>query len=351
MVEVSFFLGAGASKPFGYPTTKDFMENFRKARISQNQKSIFNGILEGDKIKDIEHVLEFLDAVVNFQNNDLVKSIYSKNTMVINMQNKSFGFDQFVTLCSGLKERIVQSVYKEYQADPTKIKEIRIAYDELFEAVSFVFPQKEFIIYTINYDKVIEQFTAEDNRLTLVDGFTYDENKRRKYWNHEQEFSKRDNNEMYVKLFKIHGSLDWRITQGNEIVCVDTEELCPDSKVFKSNLVIYPAQKSYDKEEPFKTLYGYFRNNITNSDIVIIIGYSFRDPPINEIIANFVKKPHKHIIVLSPSAESNLKTNFLPFIEGQITAGQTKRIHPLNLLFGPIETFHELSNKLGEIGS
>ena len=64
---ISFFLGAGASSPFGYPTTREFKETiateldskFEKQGNLPEAEKILISILKHRSYQDIEYVLEF----------------------------------------------------------------------------------------------------------------------------------------------------------------------------------------------------------------------------------------------------------------------------------------------------
>ena len=104
------------------------------------------------------------------------------------------------------------------------------------------------------------------------------------------------------RLFKLHGSLSWREYE-DTIECVTTEEPARNA-YHKRNVFIYPAQICDQESEQYATLYEYFRNlaEFTN---LIIIGYAFRDEPINRIVANFMKNGKK-CIVISPTVAQDI---------------------------------------------
>lgn len=58
------FLGAGFSRAFDYPTTKEFLANLKNASLNQQEKQLLQAFVETPGIEDIEHVLEIVDQVV-----------------------------------------------------------------------------------------------------------------------------------------------------------------------------------------------------------------------------------------------------------------------------------------------
>ena len=64
---VTFFLGAGASRAFGYPTTKEFLAVLR-GHLGGQESELLSALTEVPEISDIEHVLEILDQVTELEN-------------------------------------------------------------------------------------------------------------------------------------------------------------------------------------------------------------------------------------------------------------------------------------------
>ena len=56
------FLGAGFSRVFDYPTTKEFLGNLNNASLNQQEK--LQAFVGTPGIEDIEHVLEVVGQVV-----------------------------------------------------------------------------------------------------------------------------------------------------------------------------------------------------------------------------------------------------------------------------------------------
>ena len=74
------------------------------------------------------------------------------------------------------------------------------------------------------------------------------------------------------------------------------------------NLLIYPTLDPKDglDNEPFAALNEKFRNDLCgDTDLLLVIGYSFRDTPINKIFRSYLDKGHP-MVVLSPTAHYDL---------------------------------------------
>ena len=88
----------------------------------------------------------------------------------------------------------------------------------------------------------------------------------------------------WTRLWKIHGSIGWRIKSENGAPRISRGhgELEPDEE-----LLIYPTREKYihSRRLPFITFLDQLRNFIaTGEALLVIIGYSFRDDHLNEII-------------------------------------------------------------------
>ena len=73
-----------------------------------------------------------------------------------------------------------------------------------------------------------------------------------------------------------------------------------------------PAEKVKPEIEPFKTLPEWFKKLFNESDVVIFIGFAFRDQYLNKIIMESPLSKRKKLIVVSPHA-SKLVDKFKEF--------------------------------------
>ena len=76
MVEVRnrriiLFLGAGASAPFGYPTTQSFLDGLKDEMGESVESMLLLSLLKVPHVKDVERVLELLEALQVFKNHPL----------------------------------------------------------------------------------------------------------------------------------------------------------------------------------------------------------------------------------------------------------------------------------------
>lgn len=90
-----------------------------------------------------------------------------------------------------------------------------------------------------------------------------------------------------VYLYKIHGSVNWIETETLENNYFEIEEVYPPSKDAKNAVLIYPTPTKQDKSlgSPYVDLFREFQHKLLEPhSVLFVIGYSFSDRHVNEII-------------------------------------------------------------------
>lgn len=151
-------------------------------------------------------------------------------------------------------------------------------------------------IFTTNYDILIER-SLERSRVPVFDGFTgaYEP-----YFNgdcFENDFMMPPDN--WVRLWKIHGSINWKLSSVfGEKRIIRTSE-CTDGEM------ILPSHLKYDesRKQPYQALIDRFRNTLKKDCALLVTsGYSFGDQHINAIIFDALdNNPLTHVISLQYS--------------------------------------------------
>lgn len=177
-----------------------------------------------------------------------------------------------------LLRNLIFEVYAK-DLDERKLDEL---YSPLFEVIGRHFPQDFIPIFTTNYDTAIEAYAGRSD-IHLETGFA-PTTTGGTIWKSSRfdQFRPRKSKQNIV-LFKLHGSLAWH-RKDNTII--STGLPIRDPSGYKS-VVIYPTQtKEFPDEEPFRTMYGFLRGCLRAVSLAIVIGYSFRDPGIQRIMAD-----------------------------------------------------------------
>jgi hypothetical protein len=301
--QVMIFVGAGASASFGYPTTEQFIDRLEKTILASVTKSgarlaegkLLSDILTLRHVKDVEHVLEILQSLQVFEKHP-IKEFREKFKISIAMPSISNNLDDFLAVAKGLEDEIKSYVYQQYQFAPETIDQVNSTYKPFLEQISLYTGHNEIPIFTTNYDRVVEKY-CQKNGVICIDGFR--DLKTEEYEWCPEEF-RRSEKTPVIKLFKLHGSLNWRRRYDGMPVKIGSEERVLESKQFKENILIYPAEKSKPEIEPFKTLHEKFEEYYKNSDVCIFVGFAFRDEYLNNVIARGLE--NRKIIIVSLEA-------------------------------------------------
>lgn len=90
-----------------------------------------------------------------------------------------------------------------------------------------------------------------------------------------------------VYLYKIHGSVNWRETEKLDNNYFEIEEIYPPKNDAKNPVLIYPTPTKQDKSlgSPYVDLFREFQHKLLEPhSVLFVIGYSFSDRHVNEII-------------------------------------------------------------------
>lgn len=148
-------------------------------------------------------------------------------------------------------------------------------------------------IFSLNYDTVLEQFFGKDGEVPWR-GFASNR------WVSVFPDEENDPNGR-VNLYKIHGSIDWIRMEDMDTYEEAMLEDSPikDPRVEHDPYIIFGQGTKSFSVEPFFSLIHHFNTSLLSSEIryFFVIGYSFFDPYINNLLFNAVKDSKKLIIV------------------------------------------------------
>lgn len=311
------FLGAGASKEFGIPTLQEFSKDVFDMLTNLGHENIINNIVaslnEYDLTIDFESLYAILQALKNpyqsIRNSGAVTAYFSKKDANL---PRGYNYDKVL----GDLRRIIYEKCSLKDSDANKIVEV---YDQLF---SFGEGYEELlrvenaninstltkILVTTNYDMSLELYLMNRQRQYL-DGYVprlgnplvkdFNPNLLKSIlipnspiWSTSEPI-----------LLKLHGSI-WQFIQNNSMIktIVNPQASPPIPINVEKEMLIYPTK---EKEILSRNYYPFFHvfKEIRPS-IMIVIGYSFRDEPINTtIVENLRRNPKSRLVVFNPNAE------------------------------------------------
>jgi NAD-dependent SIR2 family protein deacetylase len=151
----------------------------------------------------------------------------------------------------------------------------------LVPLISYVGKTTSFIV-TLNYDNTIE-LAGQVQGVEIDTGFDA--------WSTSGEFAFGDGK---IPLIKLHGSIDWALSSGNTgkekpLPYQIIQKIDPNSignQTFQP-AVIFGGKNKLTAKGPFLSLLRSFETQLSTTEILTIIGYSFRDEHVNEFITNW----------------------------------------------------------------
>lgn len=282
-----FFVGSGCSLPAVPLMGKTFSE-LKKGTLGEDVL----GEYHGDSM-DIENYLNWLKNAITFLGEESQEGTRYKKA-----------FDKTKEgLLDSMPEGHVEGINE--QIDETL--------DNYLDFYSTIFLQREFKkmapvnIFTTNYDlfnevsmenlgiqytngfrgSVNRVFDPSVFRLRLVD----DENRYKDKWNVIRR---------YVKLYKIHGSKDWKYNQTLKSIVQQSN--------FTENedIMIYPTINKHleTQQSPYSELFRELTINLQKKNsTLIVIGYGFPDTHINQLITQALNNEDFNLIVFGNKEE------------------------------------------------
>lgn len=318
------FAGAGASKavrPQQYPTTVEFFDLLPVA-VTDNKLFKFavdfvKSTQKAEQSLDIEQVLwlihelrEFSQKVHDkrsvvgwFVRGNRLASIADSNEQISQLANVASGA---LASIDALTSRINALVYEFYSDVPSE-EDLKPNWISLLRKFKQLAVPIE--IVTTNYDIVIEEAIRlcdvpvlsgrTIGNQPILDSTMWDV----KGLSTEQFLS-------FGRLTKLHGSVDWvRGKSGRIHVGTPTFQ-----GMHERHAIIYPGFKGPPLDNLFQSMHRYFQARIADAEVIIFIGYAFRDEYINAILERDLNRESR-IYVLNPAD----RLHSIPFAESRVT--------------------------------
>ncbi|MCG8608699.1 SIR2 family protein, partial [bacterium] len=314
-----FFLGAGFSRRAGCKTSVDMFADLKK-RIFDQQDMTFS--------KTQKEALKFLISCLQYHaewrtmesSNDITfaPNIEELALLIRRIKNRENFLPYPITGNWADKLVTLESEYSKETKNNTDFQEemlfeslervlkslLKNEWFKIDSDLSYLKPLLEFIqntsksdyrfeIFTLNNDVVIEQYFSKHEEIPWR-GFVNGK------W---QDISNDTQNDPYgrIDLYKLHGSIDWVRLEDMDVW--EEEKLGDEDKEniqHKHNpYIIFGQGTKTFSVEPFFSLINHFNNqlNSDSKDYFFVVGYSFFDPYVNNLLFNAVKGFKKLIIV------------------------------------------------------
>ena len=324
-MKIALFLGAGASVPLDKPTTKQMKEKLTNYSTSNLQDEIFQSFIIHPKFDDIEYILQSVRDIQNFSNNNGGMYFFENGKNGIFRYSKAtVSFNEFTDKVKEVAKTLEDKIFENYRWNRNSNESLLKIYGKIFEFLKT--KSDEIHIFSTNYDKAIEQFCNLKNmEFICIDGFERNPS--------HSEFAKwtgnfnpiTDGNKTNIFLYKLHGSLNWKVHVDEGLIRTN-EESKPDDHNFVENMVIYPtiSPKEEESKEPYRTIIEKFKQQMQKLDVCIVIGYSFRDS-LNEIFVDFVSSGGQ-LADISPNVITDYRTHVLKMKVEQNAINEWKQL-------------------------
>lgn len=347
------FLGAGASKPYGIPTLKEFSEDainiLRQKGHEKLIQDIQGSLKEFDMPLDFESLYSILEGLTN-----PVRSVQYSGPfsvfLVRNKRNLPEGYD-YSKVLSDLRKIVYYkcSIINNEQT----FKKVESYMDQLLEVTKENRCEEKIvgktgprsvnigrIFATTNYDMALELYFLS-KEVPITDGYK-DTGALVKHFN-PLLLSDPYIPENSRGIIKLHGSI-WQFLRGNTMM---KTKLDPRSNALpfkirvEREMMIYPTREKDILNYQFFPFFSIFKSIAWTK--LLVIGYSFRDEPVNTaIIENMMLNEKSQIIIINPRPDEVLK-NLYSNIPENITWRIPKyRIYKFDGKFGSNEVFDYL---------
>jgi hypothetical protein len=264
----TIILGSGASVPYGLPGMYELSAFLKENVITTNQidTEVWNSVvLELDAEKHLEAALDGKNLSPN-----LLSQIIKATWNCVNIKDYEF--------------------YRKIISTQTHLPLGRLL-NKLFQSTS-----NSLNIITTNYDRVIE-YSCNHAGLLFNTGFSPGYIQKWEATN-SVVFYRHNRPSRVVKISKVHGSLDWFLTQekilaGLPLFSIDGTDYEP--------LIVTPGLNKYEKthQEPFRSILTVADTALQTAAAFLCIGYGFRDEHIHPKIQVRCKEVNVPIVVLA----------------------------------------------------
>ena len=297
---LSFLLGAGCSTN-AIPTMKEMWEELfdenEKIKLDEEIKS-FN-----EKEKNLEKLLELL----------LAKQFYLEKTETSEKTEISESINE-------IKKHIFDCATLQKTEEKTKEKEVEKLYQSFYKKLMYRENNLSKVnIFTTNYDLFNEK-AMDDLGIIYCNGFSGNINR---YFNpmtfnyaYVEQIGLSDTKynplNQYIYLYKLHGSINWIETEDEKPFKI--KEIQKPYFEKNKNIMIYPTptKQSSSFSSPYSDLFREFQKKLLQQDnILVVIGYSFADEHINNIIYQALATIPKFRLIIFSYDDENKEINRL----------------------------------------
>ena len=325
---IALFLGAGASAPYGMPTTGELLARIRAAGAGFPRRDL----LDPDRFPDIEHVLSALAQLISFAESPAGR-LYAEfggggpdaggsgapEPIITEggidgreaCEISASAFKAHVGASRKAVEFIERVMGRDYSWDPSNDRLAAQVLGPLFDLARS--KEGHVTVFTTNYDAAVESYCGGPGRqIECIDGFSFDWAAHTRAWKGWPAPGSQDCRTR-VHLYKLHGSLGWKAGKAGGPGGMAEESYAGvlDAHILRAFMrPPLDAKGEEARKGPYAAILRRFGQALLSFDACIVIGYSFRNPHVSRELAKFAGRG-KVLVVLSPTAATDFEANVL----------------------------------------
>ncbi len=343
-IDKVLLVGAGASKPFGYPVCRDFfgldrlkevvgMKEFQQLATAVGAGSDV-GKMDVELILDVTALLAGLEpggsssspgtAYVSSVLSNLATRLQDFAARLTNQAANRKPNPDFAPLCQGLSDQLrvfrteMLTMYGDLNRKVREAvidvygkrakAECREHYGLLLSAIIGESGAVRLPVFTTNYDNVLEEALLGlpdlHEGILMYDGFTKGHVSSWHADSYGPFFDEKAAPQPEIALFKLHGSVDWAWEDmGWESALVrGTGRRMHD---LNDHALLFPAFKGVPTDEVFRYNHRQFRASLLSAKLCVVIGYTFRDWYINSLLSDAMSfNEHLRVCIVEPNKDA-----------------------------------------------
>lgn len=356
MSRVVSLCGAGmsAAPPLSLPTTFEFFERimgeasspnhpFKQSDVNWPLRGLLTAMFESSDVAvhDLETFYQFLEWIGTTNPKFIKLTGFFLNQAAHQrwLSGSSIGLEEVPLTLRSMEEHyqlalswfdkvrdlLRQSFHREYFVSSTRGNSANDVYLPLVELLSQVnsstSPTLRVPIFTLNWDTSWEAMLAneEANRKLrevlgispesqmVMDGFSRLEIDRI----YEPLLWKKNIEHQGITLVRLHGSICWRRDKGTGCVYHVTTPEPPGDYTGQEPCLIYPAEKEGAvAKEPWVSLLALLVETLQSANVLLIVGYSFRDEHLNLLLSRAMGSNDRlRLVAVNPTRFSKLASS------------------------------------------
>lgn len=278
---ITIFTGAGASRALNYPTTAEFFGSGEGVSLCTDD--VYKNVAHHLKKKqlDVEDVLRLLFPFAGLLPTATGEFIF-----------RHLKGHWIATIPEFVKK--ANNVCFDHYGRLPEESDVRAAYLPLLQFCEWT--NQRISLFTTNYDPVTDVLMeiADTEGVPCHDGFN-----RLGTWDSGSYSALKTRG---LAIYRLHGSMSWIEIEGR---IRNTRDYARRVGARSEHLIIYPGFKGnpeQDGHQAFRFAHTALRKELGESSVVWIIGFSFRDPHLNDIFRDALNTNQKlKLVVWNPT--------------------------------------------------